>query len=118
VLGEINERAYGQSGTFVPLVRRIADARARFHGLRDGERFVCVALTMRVGDDLSIQYVATEESHRRRGLAAGLLITLLADAKAAGMRTATLQASAAGLAIYKRLGFRRVALLRGYVRPA
>ena len=118
VLGEINERAYGQPGAFVPLVRGIRDDRLRTHGLCDGGEFVCVALTLAIGDDLSIQYVATEASHRRRGLASRLLLAIMAAAKAEGLLTATLQASPDGLSVYERLGFRRVATLRGYLRPS
>ncbi|BDE06072.1 hypothetical protein WPS_13480 [Vulcanimicrobium alpinum] len=91
--------------------------RVRANGLRDRETFVCVALTIAVDDDLGIHYVATEAAHRRRGLASRLLRAILANARAAGMRSAILQASADGLAVYERLGFRRVATLRGYLRP-
>ncbi len=117
VLGDINERAYGQSGVFGPLIQAVRDDRLRTYGLRDGGGFVCVALTMAVGDDLSIQYVATEAGHRRRGLASRLLIAVMAVARAEGMRSATLQASADGLSVYERLGFHRVARLRAYLRP-
>ncbi len=118
VLGDLNERAYGDSGTFGPLVRALCDDRARTHGLRDQGAFVCVALTLRVGDDVSIQYVATEASHRRRGLASRLLLAVMASARAEGVRSATLQASPDGLSVYERLGFRRVATLRGHLRRA
>jgi ribosomal protein S18 acetylase RimI-like enzyme len=117
VLGDVNERAYGQFGVFGPLVRQLRDGRVRTHGLREGGGFVCVALTLALGDDLGIHYVATEASHRRRGLASRLLRALLAAAQGQGMRTATLQASPDGLSVYERLGFRRVATLRGYLRP-
>ena len=72
--------------------------------------------TMAVGDDLSIQYVATEADYRRRGLASSLLVAVLAAARAEGLRSATLQASPDGLSVYERLGFRRVARLRGFLR--
>ncbi len=116
-LGEVNERAYGQFGVFGPLVARLRDGRIRTHGLRDGGSFVCVALTMAVGDDLSIQYVATDAGHRRRGLASRLLLAVMADARRDGMRSSTLQASPDGLSVYEHLGFRRVATLRAYLRP-
>ena len=117
VIGDVNERAYGQIGVFGPLVRALRDDRVRTHGLRDRGAFVCVALTLAVGDDLSIQYVATEAGHRRRGLASRLLLAVMAAARGEGMRSATLQASPDGLSVYERLGFRRVATLRGYLRP-
>jgi GNAT superfamily N-acetyltransferase len=117
VLGDINERAYGQFGVFSPLVRALRDDRARTYGLCDGGAFVSVALTLAIGDDVSIQYVATEASHQRRGLAGRLVRAMMATARIDGMRTATLQASPAGLSVYQRLGFRRVATLRAYLRP-
>ena len=94
VLGDINERAYGQIGTFSPLVRKLRDDRIRIYGLRDGGAFVCVGLTLEMGDDASIHYVATEASHRRRGLASQLVLAMLATARNEGKRSATLQASA------------------------
>lgn len=117
VLGDINERAYGDTGWFSPLVQALRDDRVRTHGLRDGNVFVCVALTVAIGDDISIHYVATEASQRRRGLASRLVRAVIATARDDGMRSATLQASADGLPVWEQLGFRRVATLRGYLRP-
>jgi ribosomal protein S18 acetylase RimI-like enzyme len=74
-------------------------------------------VTLTLGDDLAVHYVATEAAHRRRGLATRLLRAVLAQARADGLRTATLQASPDGLPVYLRLGFRRVATLRGWLRP-
>ena len=93
MVGEVNERAYRQSGVFAPMVGRLRDDRIRTHGLRVGGEFACVALTMAIGDDLSIQYVATDVAHRRRGLATRLLLAMMAAAKAEGLTTATLQAT-------------------------
>jgi hypothetical protein len=71
-LGEIHDRAYDQTEVLGPLVRALRDDRVRTHGLRDGGAFVRVALTLRVGDDLSIPDVATEAGNRRRGLVSRL----------------------------------------------
>lgn len=117
VIGDINERAYGQTGVFGPLVRSLRDDRIHTYGLRDRGEFVCVALTLAVGDDVSIHYVATEASHRRRGLASRLMRSVMAAARDKGMRSATLQASTHGKPVWERLGFRSVATLRGYLRP-
>lgn len=119
-LGELNDRAYGQHELLQPLLAAIRDPRVRAHGLRDdgiGEHpFVCVTLTLTLDDDLGIHYVATAPSHQRRGLATRLLLALLAEARAAGLRTASLQASPAGAPVYERLGFRRVTTLRAFLR--
>ncbi len=116
VIGDLNERAYGQVGMFGPLVSAVRDDRVLTHGLRDDGRFVSVALTLDIGDDVGVHYVATEESHRRRGLASRLILSVLAAARARGLRTATLQASPDGLPVWTKLGFRTVASLRGYFR--
>jgi GNAT superfamily N-acetyltransferase len=116
VLGEVNDRAYGQVEALAPLVRALDDPRAAAHGLRVDGAWACVALTLRVGDDVSVQYVATEAGQRRRGLASRLLLAVLEAARADGMRSATLQASPDGLPVYERLGFRRVATLRAFLR--
>jgi ribosomal protein S18 acetylase RimI-like enzyme len=116
VLGEINDRAYGQVEQLAPLVRALRDDRVRTHGVRVDGEFACVALTLRVGDDISIQYVATEERFRRRGLASRLLLAVMARARPTGATSATLQASPDGLPVYERLGFRRVATLRAWLR--
>ncbi|MBO0932346.1 GNAT family N-acetyltransferase [Fibrella aquatilis] len=118
LLGDLNERAYGETGGFTPLVSALQDERIRAYGLKDNGSFVCVALTLTVGDDLSIHYVATEADYRRRGLASQLVLSLLAKARGEGLKTATLQASEEGLPVWERLGFRQVATLRGYLRPA
>ena len=68
-------------------------------------------LSGRKNNDVSIQYVATEAGHRRRGLASRLLLAVMADPRGQGRRSATLQASADGLPVYRRLGFGRVAAL-------
>ena len=116
VLGDINERAYGEIGVFSRLVSAMRDDRVRTYGLLDQGRFVCTALSLVVGDDFSIHYVATEASHRRRGFASRLLLAMMAVARAERLRTATLQASPEGLPVWERLGFRRVATLRGFLR--
>jgi ribosomal protein S18 acetylase RimI-like enzyme len=119
VVGVVNDRAYGQFEALGPLLTAAgADGPLRAHGLRVGGAWACVALTLRVEDDVSVQYVATEAAFRRRGLASRLLRAALAGERDAGARSATLQASPDGLRVYERLGFRRVAQLRAFLRVA
>ena len=122
-VGAVNDRAYGDAyGQPAVLGPRLApfdaaaDPRLATHGIRVDGDWACVALTLRLGDDASVQYVATEERFRRRGLASRLLRAALTRERDAGATTATLQASPDGLAVYERLGFRRVALLNAYLR--
>ena len=115
-LGAINDRAYGEVEQLGPRVRALRDDRILTHGLRADGGFACVALTLRIGDDISIQYVATEAAHRRQGLASRLLLAVMARARATGATSATLQASPDGLPVYQRLGFRRVATLKAFLR--
>ena len=120
----INVRAYGmEDGTggaaYFAHVVNIRDPRFKTHGLREGHggAFVCVAVTVTIDDDVGIHWVATEEAYRSRGLASKLIHALLKQARDDGVRTASLQSSPDGLGVYKKLGFRQVATMRGFVRP-
>ncbi len=115
VVGAINDRAYGQHERLAPLIAALDDRRVTAYGVRRGGDWTCVLLTLRIDDDVSIQYVATEAAHRRQGLASALLRAALAQAHADGAATATLQASPDGLAVYERLGFAIVATLRATI---
>jgi len=117
VLAQANERAYEDEGTFGPLITGLRDERVRTHGLIEEGAFACVAISLTLGDDVCIHYVATEARHRRRGLATRLVRAMIADARERGLRTATLQASPDGLSVYERIGFRRLVELRAYLRP-
>jgi GNAT superfamily N-acetyltransferase len=115
VVGDVNDRAYGQQDRLAPLIAAIDDPRVRTHGLRVDGEWACVAVTLRLGEDVSVQYVATEPAFRRRGLAGRLLGAALSAARADGLQTATLQASPDGRGVYERLGFRTVATLHASV---
>jgi ribosomal protein S18 acetylase RimI-like enzyme len=115
VVGALNDRAYGQPERLAPLISALDDPRITTYGVRVAAAWACVLLTLRIGDDVSIQYVATEAEHRRRGHAGALVRAALADAVADGATTATLQASPDGRPVYERLGFATVATLRATV---
>ena len=110
-IGIINDRAYehedGWSAAVVePPDRPLRSAMA----LVDGEPVAC-AIVLDYGDDACVTGVATVPEHQGKGLAGHVIARLLADARARGAGTATLQASTAGAPVYERLGFRDV----GYI---
>jgi GNAT superfamily N-acetyltransferase len=118
VVGQVNDRAYEQGDVLRPLFVAADGAPGlRAHGIRVDGVWACVLLTLRVEDDVAVHYVATEAAFRRRGLASRLIRAALAEARDEGATTATLQASPDGLPVYERLGFRRVATLRAFLRP-
>jgi ribosomal protein S18 acetylase RimI-like enzyme len=119
VVGQINDRAYEQGDVLRPLfVAADGAPGVRAHGIKVDGVWACVLLTLRVEDDVAVHYVATESDFRRRGLASRLIRAALTEAREEGATTATLQASPDGLPVYERLGFRRVATLRAFLRPA
>ena len=63
---------------------------------------------MTVLDEGQITNVATHPDYRRRGLAAAVLMALLAEARARGLATVTLEvreSNAAAIALYEKHGF-------------
>lgn len=68
-------------------------------------------------DELHINTMAVAANRRRQGIASALLTYVLDDARAAGVRKATLevrQSNEAALRLYESLGFRVVAKRPGY----
>ncbi|MFB9991624.1 hypothetical protein ACFFLM_06550 [Deinococcus oregonensis] len=61
VLGNLNERAYGDAGTFSPLIRALNDERVSTYGWLEGDTFACVPLTLQVDDNLKYSV----RGHRR-----------------------------------------------------
>jgi GNAT superfamily N-acetyltransferase len=115
-IGVVNDRAYGGSqlgsliGALPPTVGRAYAVRG------DGGRLASVAAAIDLGTDVSVQWVATDPAHRRRGLGTQVMRALLGDARRRGLRTASLQASPDGLPLYRRLGFTTVGFLHAHVR--
>lgn len=104
VAAQLNDRAYGygEDGFRAGLAGATS---IRWHGAHaDGEAVCCVG-TIEVGDDCCVTGVATPPEHRGRGIASWLMLRALAEARARGASTASLQATKAGAPIYERLGF-------------
>jgi GNAT superfamily N-acetyltransferase len=108
-VGHVNDLAYGNPDgrlerTLSPLPRGILHAyMAELQG-----RPASVALALHHQDDCGISFVATAPHARRQGLAADVMQAVAADARAAGLTSATLQATALGEKLYAALGYRKV----------
>jgi GNAT superfamily N-acetyltransferase len=111
----INDRAYGFDGVFT---RALAGWRydVYVYVSRDEGRAVSSVVTMDVGDDCGVFFVATLPEARGRGLATALMRRALAEARDRGRTTSTLQATKAGQPIYERLGYRNLGALQMWER--
>jgi len=107
---ELNDRAYGYGadGFRAGLAGETA---IRWYGAFAGDEPVGCVGTIAVGEDCCVTGVATPPEHRGRGIASWLMCRALAEAREAGMASASLQASRAGAPIYERLGFRDLGFL-------
>jgi ribosomal protein S18 acetylase RimI-like enzyme len=61
--------------------------------------------------------ISTLEAYRRRGIGTALTLRPLLDARASGLRTGVLQAAAAGVGVYMRIGFQRFGDITEYKPP-
>jgi len=115
---DVNELAYGlPAGAFAGIFGASPAAPpARLYGVRLDARWASVILTVDAGAHLGYYLVATRPEARRRGLAAELMRVAAAEARARGMRTTALEATAAGAPVYEGLGFRRLGIVEQYER--
>jgi GNAT superfamily N-acetyltransferase len=82
---------------------------------RGGRSVACVA-AFDVGGDAGIYYVGTLAEARGAGLATGLMRQALLDARERGCTTTSLQATAMGRPVYRRLGFRELGVIEMWER--
>lgn len=82
----------------------------------DGEP-VCTAFVLVQDGAAGVYNMATPPEHQRRGYGAAMTAATVAAAREAGATWAWLQSSAAGHAVYERLGFRTVATWQVWVTP-
>ncbi|MFF3248693.1 GNAT family N-acetyltransferase [Streptomyces sp. NPDC002870] len=80
----------------------------RLTGRLDGEA-VGTALMLEAHGVAGIYVVTTAEAHRRQGIGAALTAAALRAGQERGLRVGTLQASAMGEPVYRRMGFETVA---------
>jgi ribosomal protein S18 acetylase RimI-like enzyme len=108
-VGRVNDLAYGNVDA--RLERTLTTLE---EGLLRGYRAdlngapAAVALALHHGTDCGVSFVATVPQARRRGLATQVMHSVLADARANGLETITLQATEQGERLYQALGLRRL----------
>jgi ribosomal protein S18 acetylase RimI-like enzyme len=108
-VGRVNDLAYGNVDA--RLERTLTTLE---EGLLRGYRAdlngapAAVALALHHGTDCGVSFVATVPQARRRGLATQVMHSVLADARASGLETITLQATEQGERLYQALGLRRL----------
>lgn len=115
-IAEVNEAAYyssAQGGYFGPALARL-DERPYLARL-DGRPASSLAIADADGDAY-VQLVATRPEAQRRGLAGELLRLALREAAARGCTTTTLEGTAAGAPVYRRLGYRDLGELQMWER--
>ena len=108
-VGHVNDLAYGNPDarlerTLSPLPPGVLHAYvAELRG-----RPASVALALHHEQDCGISFVATAPHARRQGLATDVILRVAQDARAAGLTSATLQATILGEKLYVALGYRKV----------
>ena len=108
-VGHVNDLAYGNPDarlerTLSPLPRGLLHA----YVAESRGRPASVALALHHQQDCGISFVATAPHARRQGLASDVMRHVAADARAAGLTSATLQATSLGEKLYAALGYRKV----------
>ena len=86
-------------------------------GAWDGEDPLGWVVSVRVGTESSwVASLWVNPAHRRKGVGAALMLTMLSDDYQRGIRRSVLLASSAGAMLYPRLGYNRIGTLEVYSR--
>jgi len=116
LVGHLNDRAYGLDGEFARLGALQRDTRTVPWVARvDGAPAACAGVLCADGN-AEVWMVAVVPEARGRGLSAELLRHALSAARAAGATTTTLEASAMGEPVYRRLGYRELGRIHMWER--
>jgi GNAT superfamily N-acetyltransferase len=105
-MARLNEIAYGYpAGDFVAVADATMPGLRIYFARLDGESASTLAIWSH-HDDAVVLWVATLPEARGRGISTRLLGRALTDAREAGLRTTTLQATKLGAPVYRKLGYR------------
>lgn len=101
----------------VNVIRRIAgDPEIRLLLVYDNDEPAATALLFKTENILGVHLVGVPEKHRGKGLAYALMQRVIEHGYLWGARYITLQASSAGIGIYKKLGFKQQFFINSYQR--
>lgn len=117
-MARINEIAYGYpEGEFAPVERAPMEALRIYFADLDGDPVSTLGIWAH-DEDALVAWVATVPEARGGGISTQLLEHALADARDAGLRTSTLQATKLGAPVYAKLGFRDLGPMHMWERRA
>jgi GNAT superfamily N-acetyltransferase len=112
----ILEEAFGwERGPTAEVMTGLEQIGHVYVGRVNGDPVACVAAYDAAGD-CGIYNVGTRAAARGRGLATGLMRQAALDARARGCETTSLQATAMGRPVYKRLGYRDLGVIEMWER--
>jgi len=115
-IAEVNEAAYYSSAQGSYFGPALADYEARPYLARLEGRPACTVAVEDIDGDAYVQLVATRPEAQRRGLAGELMRLALREARERGCTTTTLEGTAAGAPVYRRLGYRDLGVLQMWER--
>jgi GNAT superfamily N-acetyltransferase len=101
---------------FVEFLQSLPASTRLLAAVDEQNRVRATAGSSALGLDANAYFVSTDEQWRGRGVATAMTAAALSWAREAGARQASLDASAAGLSIYLRLGFEAVSPARLFAR--
>lgn len=117
LLGRLNDLAYGIAGVEGMATGLSAPApQLRLYQAKVEGEPACVLGTIEHDRDLGFYFVATHPERRRRGLATRLITAAVNEARERGLATSSLQGSAMGQSLYRRLGYQDDFALHMYER--
>jgi ribosomal protein S18 acetylase RimI-like enzyme len=108
-VGHVNDLAYGNpDGRLERTLSPLPPGHLHAYVAELRGRPASVALALHHEQDCGISFVATAPHARRQGLASDVMARVAVDARAAGLTSATLQATPLGEKLYVALGYRKV----------
>jgi GNAT superfamily N-acetyltransferase len=112
----INERAYARPDAFSPGFAGFPIEHAHVYVARWADVPAACVVAIDERDDCGIELAATVPEAQGNGLCSELIRLALRDARTRGCETTTLEGTAAGAPVYRRLGYRDLGALEMWER--